>query len=260
MAEAVVADVMAVVVAATVAVVPPPRAAGVAVARAVDLAVGIPAVTAIVPGSLAVDNLVAMATAPSVAVVIGRLVTIDSLEAVSTNTATAMVVRNVKRVRVITQPTAATVRLALALTINGSSMVAMAVQASSPADSVAAVPLDSVIAQAVVVPAGAGNGSQAPSLVLRPRHAASAEPQCSSKRCSPSLSRGMSRPGRSGVSFSCETLVTHQTPLVASCDPRAAGIAVSAWIPVAGSAGRCVAGDDADANVDTYGNCLRHNG
>jgi hypothetical protein len=89
------------------------------------------------------------------------------MEAVNTNTATAMAVRNVKRVRVITQPTAATARLALALTINGSSPVAMAAQASSPADSVAAVPPDNVIAPAVVVPAGADNGSQAPSLVLQ---------------------------------------------------------------------------------------------
>jgi len=116
----------------------------------------------------AVDNLVSMATAPPVAVAIGPPVTTDSTEAVSTNTATAMVVCNVKRVRLITQPTAATARLALARTINGSStVVAMAVQASSHADSVAAVPPDRVIAPAVVVPAGADNGPQAPSLVLQ---------------------------------------------------------------------------------------------
>jgi len=105
------------------------------------------------------------------AVMLGPLVTTDSTEAVSTNTATATAVRNAKQVRVITQPTAATARLALARTINGSSTAAMAVQASSRADSVAAVPPDSVIAPAVVVPAGADNGSQAPSLVLRPGRA-----------------------------------------------------------------------------------------
>jgi hypothetical protein len=178
-----VADVMAAVVAATVAVDPHPRAAGVAVVRAVDLVVaasvrlaamlGITA--AVVTAELAtteiataVDNLVAIVTATSVAVVIGRLVTTDRTEAVSTNTATATVVRNAKRVTVITQPTAATARLALARTISGSSTVAMAVQASSPADLVAAVPPDnSVIAPAVVVPAGADNGSQATSLVLQ---------------------------------------------------------------------------------------------
>jgi len=194
----VVADVMAAVVAATVVVAPLPRAAGVVVARAVDLVVaasvqlaavavdlqavvivrlaamagitaaGVTAELVTTEIATAVDNLVSMATAPPVAVVIGRLVTTDSTEAVSTNTATAMVVCNVQQVRVITQPTAATARLALARTINGSStVVAMAVQASSPADSVAAVPPDSVIAPAVVVPAGADNGSQAPSLVLQ---------------------------------------------------------------------------------------------
>jgi hypothetical protein len=188
---------MAAVVAATVAVGPRPRAPVVAVVRAVDLAAAasarlaamavdlaavasvrlaaMPGITAaVVTAELAtteiataVDNLVAMATAPSVAVVIGPLVTTDSTEAVSTNTATAMVVRNAKQVRVITQPTAATARLALARTINGSSTVAMAVQASSPADSVAAVPPDNVIAPAVFVPAGADNGSQAPSIALQ---------------------------------------------------------------------------------------------
>jgi len=193
----VVADVMAAVVAATVVVGPLPRAAGVVVARAVDLVVaaivrlaavavdlqavvivrlaamagitaaGVTAELVTTEIATAVDNLVSMATAPPVAVVIGRLVTTDSTEAVSTNTATAMVVCNVQRVRVITQPTAATARLALARTINGSSTVAMAVQASSPADSVAAVPPDSVIAPAVAVPAGADNGSQAPPLVLQ---------------------------------------------------------------------------------------------
>ena len=149
---------MAAVVAATVAVGPHPRAAGVAVAKAVDLVAAASARLAAMPGITA-------------AVMLGPLVTTDSTEAVSTNTATATAVRNAKQVRVITQPTAATARLALARTINGSSTAAMAVQASSRADSVAAVPPDSVIAPAVVVPAGADNGSQAPSLVLRPGRA-----------------------------------------------------------------------------------------
>ena len=151
---AAVADVMAAVVAATVAVGPPPRAAGVAVVMAADLV----AVASVRLAAMAVD-LVAAAS--------GRLVTTDSTEAVSTNTATGTVVRNAKRVTVITQPTAAKARLALARTINGSSTVAMAVQASSPADSVAAVPPDSVIAPAVFVPAGADNGSQAPSIAIQ---------------------------------------------------------------------------------------------
>jgi len=103
---------------------------------------------------------------------------------------------------VITRPTAATARLALARTINGSSTVAMAVQASSPADSVAAVPPDSV-APAVPVPAGADNGSQAPSLVLRPGRNA---PQRAAAAHRPvGACHG---PGSSGISSSCETLVT----------------------------------------------------
>jgi hypothetical protein len=80
--------------------------------------------------------------------------------------ATVMVVRNATRITGIThRPIAATARLALAQTINGTSTVAMAVQVSSPADSVA-VAQDNLIAPAVVVPAGADNGSQALSLAL----------------------------------------------------------------------------------------------